>query len=266
MPRIPRCCPAGMVQHVLTRGNDRKRIFRKRGDYWAFLRLMAEAQTHVECPLIAYCMMPNHVHFVMRPGSDDAVSAYMHWLLTTHVRRYHQHYGSTGTGHLYQGRYKNFLVQPGRHLVNVLGYVEGNAFRSNLVHRAEDWTWSSLRDNRGDWRPTLSASPTERPSGWCDYVNGDLSLGELLSLRRSVVRGAPYGDDEWVNEMAIAHRLTSTLRPLGRPKLQKGDSPPFPEVSDSAKGGLSPFSTAPGRCWSWPRGDRHPDRSSSESR
>jgi putative transposase len=255
-----------MVQHVLTRGNDRKRIFHKRGDYWAFLRLMAEAQTHVNLPLLAYSAMPNHVHFVVRPNSDDEISAYMHWLLTTHVRRYHQHYGSTGTGHLYQGRFKNFLVQPGLHLINVLRYVEGNALRSNLVYRAEDWTWSSLNDDRSDWRPALCTSGAERPSGWCDYVNGDLPLGDLLALRRSLVRGAPYGEDEWVREMATAHRLTSTLRPLGRPKLQKGDSPPFPEVSDSGKGGLSPFFTAPARCWSWPRGDRHPGRSSSESR
>ena len=255
-----------MVQHVLSRGNDRKRIFRKREDYWAFLRLMAEAQTHVKLPLIAYCLMPNHVHFVVQPDSAAALSAYMQWLLGTHVRRYHQHYGSTGTGHLYQGRFKNFLVQPGQHLLNVLRYVEANALRANLVHRAEDWTWSSLKTNPSEWRPALSVSPTGRPSGWCDWVNGDIGLEELLTVRQSVVRGAPYGDVEWTHQMAKTYGLASTLRPLGRPKTQKGDSPPFAAVSDSAKGGLSPFSTAPARCWSWPRGDQHPDRSSSGSR
>lgn len=231
MPRIRRRCPSGMVQHVLSRGNDRKRIFRKREDYWAFLRLLAEAQARVALPVLAYCLMPNHFHLVVQPESAAALSAYMQWLLSTHVRRYHQHYGSTGTGHLYQGRFKSFLVQPGQHLLHVLRYVEGNALRAHLVLRAEDWTWSSLKTTRSDCRPMLSASPTERPAGWCDYVNRDIALEELLAVRHSVVRGAPFGDAEWTNQVASAYGLRSTLRPLGRPKAQKGDSPPFAAVS-----------------------------------
>src|SRR5688572_296778 len=215
MPRRRRCCPPGAVQHVLSRGNDRKRIFHKRADYWAFLRLMAEAQTCVPLPVLAYCVMPNHFHLVVQPDAAGALSAYMHWLLSTHVRRYHQHYGSTGTGHLFQGRYKNFLVQPGQHLLNVLRYVEANALRANLVRRAEDWTWSSLATTHPDFRPTLSPWPTERPAEWRGYVNGELALEDLLSVRRSVVRGAPYGDDQWTSQMAVAHGLESTRRRTG---------------------------------------------------
>jgi putative transposase len=207
-----------MVQHVLSRGNDRKKIFLKREDYWAFLRLMFEAQIQLGMSILAYCLMPNHFHLIVRPESDVAISEYMHWLLTTHVRRYHGHYGTTGTGHVYQGRYKNFLVQPGAHLLRVLRYVEANAVRASLVLRAEDWTWSSLQSTGGDSRPILSPSPIARPPDWLDYVNEAVSLDELFEMRRSVIRDAPYGDAEWTAAVAREHHLESTLRRPGRPK------------------------------------------------
>ena len=214
-----------MVQHVLSRGNDRKRIFQKREDYWAFLRLMAEAQVRFGLSVLAYCLMPNHFHLVVLPHSDVAISEYIHWLLTTHVRRYHRHYGTTGNGHLYQDRFKNFLVQPGAHLLRVLRYVEANAVRASLVLRAEDWTWSSLKSNRQDFRPVLSASPTERPEGWIDYVNEAIELEDLFALRRAVARDAPYGDTEWVDQTAREYGLQSTVRTPGRPKAEMGTGP-----------------------------------------
>ena len=214
-----------MVQHVLSRGNDRKRIFQKREDYWAFLRLMAEAQPRFGLCVLAYCLMPNHFHLVVLPHSDVAISEYMHWLLTTHVRRYHRHYGTTGNGHLYQDRFKNLFVQPGAHLLRVLRYVEANAVRASLVLRAEDWTWSSLKSNRQSSRPVLSASPTERPEGWIDYVNEAIGLEDLFALRRAVARDAPYGDTEWVDQTARKHGLQSTLRAPGRPKAEIGTVP-----------------------------------------
>jgi REP-associated tyrosine transposase len=225
MARIPRCCPAGTIQHVLSRGNDRKKIFLKREDYWAFLRLMAEAQLRIPLLILAYCLMPNHFHIVVLAHSDVAVSEYMHWLLTTHVRRYHHHYGTTGTGHIYQSRFRNFFVQPGVHLINVLRYVEANAVRASLVRRAEDWTWSSLKSTCPDARPTLSVPPTERPADWLDYVNGAISLEELYSVRRSVIHGAPYGDAEWVTGITQEYGLESTIRRPGPRKVEMGTVP-----------------------------------------
>jgi putative transposase len=211
-----------MVQHVLSRGNDRKKIFLKREDYWAFLRLLFEAQKRIGLAILAYCLMPNHFHLVVRPESDVAISEYMHWLLGTHVRRYHWLYGTTGTGHIYQDRFKNFLVQPGAHLLRVLRYVEANAARASLVSRAEDWTWTSLNPTGGDARPILSPPPIERPPDWLEYVNDAISLEDLFAVRQSVIRDAPYGDAEWVAEIARKHRLESTLRNAGRPKTKTG--------------------------------------------
>lgn len=194
MPRIRRTCPAGTAQHVLNRGNNRMRIFQKDADYQAFLRLMAEAQQKTPMPMLAYCLMPNHFHLLVIPDSAAALSAYMQWLTNAHVRRYHAHYGTRGTGHIYQGRYKNFSVQTDRGLLDVWRYVEGNALRAGLVRHAEDWRWSSLSTDNSIERPTLTESPVQRPVGWVEFVNERIVDSDLKAVRRAIRRNTPYAD------------------------------------------------------------------------
>ena len=215
MPRIHRCAPDGLAQHVINRGNDRRKVFQKRGDYLAFLRFMAEAQRRCPMRVLAYCLMPNHFHLVLWPESVIALSEYMHALMNAHVRNYHQHYGTCGHGHIWQGRFKNFPVQHDGHLLRVLRYVEANALRAKLVRRAEDWSWGSLPAAEGE-RPELTPSPVERPSDWLDFVNTPAGP-QLKGLRHSVRRGTPYGEAAWQKRVAKESGLEFTLRPPGRP-------------------------------------------------
>ena len=110
MPRTKRAAVGGLVYHVLNRGNGRMQVFRKEGDYRAFLDLMALARTKADVELFGFCLMPNHWHRVLRPRADRDLAAYLSWLTHTHVKRYRSHYKST-SGHLYQGRYKSFPVK-----------------------------------------------------------------------------------------------------------------------------------------------------------
>jgi putative transposase len=108
------------------------------------------------------------------------------------------HRRSTGSGHVYQGRFKSFPIQEDEHLHAVARYVERNARRAELVRRAEQWRWGSLhrwlRGSQED-RELLSAWPTPRRAGWVDHVNAAQTAAELAALRRSVRRGSPYGDE-----------------------------------------------------------------------
>src|SRR5438309_4441079 len=107
--------------------------------------------------------MPNHFHLALWPRADGALSAYMRWMLTAHVRRYHQHYH--GSGHVYQGRFRSFPIQEDDHLLAVLRYIERNPVRAGLVSRAQDWRWSSAAVPLGG-EPVLDAGPVPRPAGW----------------------------------------------------------------------------------------------------
>ena len=218
MPRICRSAPPGLAHHVINRGNDRKTVFHKAGDYLAFLRFMHEAQLIVPVRMLAFCLMPNHFHLVVWPESVEALSAYMRTLMNAHVRNYHQHYGTTGNGHIWQGRFKNFPIQHDAHLFRVLRYVEANAGRAQLVRRAEEWNWCSLADPGEDPWPELAPWPVGRPPDWLEYVNDRPGSDEMRRLRLSVRRGAPYGEDEWTERIAKESGLEFTLRPPGRPK------------------------------------------------
>ena len=98
----------------------------------------------------AYCLMPNHFHLVLWPTADGQLSRFMQWLSMTHAQRRHAHRHSAGRGHLYQSRFKSFVIQEDGHFLSVCRYVERNAVRANLVKRAERWRWGSLwvRENR----------------------------------------------------------------------------------------------------------------------
>ena len=219
MPRRARNTPAGLIYHVLNRGVGRQTLFRKEEDYAAFERVMAEAHQQVPLRILAYCLMPNHWHFIMSPKIEGEMSEFMKWMTHTHTQRWHAHYHTVGTGHLYQDRFKSFPVQSDLHLLLVLRYVERNALRANMVSRAEDWTWCSLwrrQNKRG--LAMLSDWPVERPTDWVDFVNEPQTQEELDALRRCVNRGCPFGEDEWQKVTIEQLGLERTVRPRGRPR------------------------------------------------
>lgn len=210
-----------MVYHALNRANARLTIFEDDEDYAAFERTLAEAVTRYDMQLPAYCVMPNHFHLVLWPRLDGELSLFMGWLTMTHTQRWHAHRHSAGTGHLYQGRFKSFPVQDDGHFLTLCRYVERNPLRAGLVERAEHWRWGSLwrrvAKNSGDG-PLLQSWPVDRPSDWVKRVNTALSGSEEEALRRAIRRGQPYGDGQWQVATAARLGLTSTLRPIGRPK------------------------------------------------
>lgn len=137
MPRIARGLVDGFVYHVLNRGNGGQKVFHKDQDYEAFIDLMKKAKARYAIKIFAYCLMPNHFHMVVVPIQAEELNKGMQWLMTSHVRRYHRRYGTSG--HIWQGRFKSFIIQEDNHLLTVLRYVEGNPVRAGLVNSATDW-------------------------------------------------------------------------------------------------------------------------------
>src|SRR5713226_8406175 len=144
MPRRARVAPGGLVYLVLNRAVARLPLFQKDGDFEAFERVLCEAQEGHPSRLLSYCIMPNHWHLVLWPRRDGELTAFLRWLTHTHTMRWHAHYHTSGTGHLYQGRFKSFPIERDEHFYRVVRYVERNALRANLVAKAEEWQWSSL--------------------------------------------------------------------------------------------------------------------------
>ena len=221
MPRRLRFATGGFVYHVLNRAVGRATIFEKTGDYAAFEKVLRQAKKWLPMRVLAYCAMPNHWHLVVWPKHDGDLSEYFRWLTVTHTQRWHAHYHTRGTGPLYQGRFKSFPVQGDEHLLTVCRYVERNPLRANLVKQVETWRWSSLWHRMHDTGQEFlddSWLPVERDE-WLKQVDRPGSEAELAALRRSLLRGAPFGDATWRERTARQLGLESTLRARGRPRL-----------------------------------------------
>lgn len=223
MPRRARSIVGGYAYHVLNRANGRLRLFRKDADFAAFEQVLAEAFERVPLRILGYTVMGNHWHFVVWPRQRQhgQVSDFFRWLTVTHTQRWHAHHGTSGMGHVYQGRFKCFPIAADEHLLAVLRYVERNPLRAGLVERAEQWRWGSLYRRMygtAEERALLAESPVPIGRRWCQHVNEPQSDAELEALRRSAARGQPFGGDAWRQKVTRQLGLEYTFRPRGRPR------------------------------------------------
>ena len=221
MPRQKRSDEAGVIYHVLNRGNNRQPIFQKPADFEAFIRILHEGLQKYPVELFAFTLMTNHWHLVLRPAKDGQMGRFLRWVSATHTLRYHGHYHEHGYGHLYQSRFKSFPVQSDEHFYVVCRYVERNPLRASMVAAAEDWPYGSLYRWKQSTEPKpaiLAPWPIPRLPNWIDRVNAALTDKELEIMRTCVNRGRPFGDEVWVDEVAEKHGLWYTLRPIGRPR------------------------------------------------
>ena len=215
MPRRRRVTPPGVVFHVMNRAAKKSRLFDDTSDYRAFQDIVSEAVARFDVAFFAYIVMPNHWHFLLSSRGDRDLSRLMHWLETTHARRWGLAKGVDGQGAVYQGRFKAVPIQVERHFLWVCRYVERNALRANLVERAEAWRWSSLwqRQNGGDG-PRLAPWPVSAPVDWLDHVNTPQTDAELEAFRSALNLAQPFGDEEWLETIG----QTTVRRPRGRPR------------------------------------------------
>ncbi len=219
MPRPNRITLGGYVYHVLNRANGRLKIFKKAGDFLAFEQILAEGIERFTMRICGYCIMSNHWHLLLWPEHDGALANFMRWITLTHTQRYHAAHGTTGIGHLYQGRYKSFPVQDDSYYLTVMRYVESNPVRAEIVDKVEDWPWSSFAVRQGSESLfNLSDGPIKLPNNWGKLVRDHIDQKELDHLNNSINRGAPLGELNWARKTAVEMNIESTMNPRGRPR------------------------------------------------
>ncbi|MFZ2522488.1 MAG: transposase [Minisyncoccia bacterium] len=221
MPRANRIDIKDYCYHIINRANARLPIFFKEEDYVLFENILVEAKKKYDMRILAYIMMPNHFHLVVYPKNDGDLGKFMQWLTLTHTQRWHHVKNTKGTGHLYQGRYKSFIIEKDNHLLSVIRYVERNALRAKLVRKAENWKFSSLwRKLYGslEQKKLLGKWPITEPQDYLSFVNKPQPKEEEGSVRLSVIKGKPYGQDNWSMKIIKKFGLEATIRPPWRPR------------------------------------------------
>jgi putative transposase len=216
MPRIPRGESAGGIYHIINRGNMKMQVFDDTEDYEYFLNLLEIASKKEKVEIHAYCLMPNHFHLLLVPTQTNSLSRFMQWVMTSHVRYYHKK--NRTSGHIWQGRYKSFMVEKESYYLTLTRYIEANAKRAKLVRRAEDWDYGSLIEREHGHRKLLGEMYMTLDEDWVEHVNTSMRKGELDDIRNSVNRQAPLGNEIWQIETAAKYGILSTLNQRGRPR------------------------------------------------
>jgi REP element-mobilizing transposase RayT len=167
VPRPLRLELEGAIYHVVARGNNRRPIFLDDVDREVYLAWLARCRTRYGFLLYAYCLMDNHVHLVIERGAIP-LSRIMLALHSFYGQRFNRRHDRVG--HLFQGRYKAYLVERDRYLLALLRYVHANPVKASLVTRAERYRWSSARCYRAGYGP-----------GWLDLNRALRLLGPTRS-------------------------------------------------------------------------------------
>src|SRR5262249_23282775 len=136
MPRRLRHDKAGWFYHAMNRAVRGTTLFATPDDYAVFEQVLLQALQIVPVRLVEYSAMPNHWHMIVSPTVDLQLPTFMHRFEGLHAKQWHKTHGTSGTGAVYQGRYKAIEIQTDRQFLSVCRYIARNAKKAGLVARA----------------------------------------------------------------------------------------------------------------------------------
>ena len=141
MPGRRQAFLGGQYYHIYHRGADRRRIFFEEDNYLYFLRLVAEYREFFEVGVVAYCLLPNHFHFMLQPARDDTISKFMHRLQVSYVQAINKRYRRRAP--LFHERFQDKHVHDDRYQILLCRYIHRNPLKHGLVQSLEDWPFSN---------------------------------------------------------------------------------------------------------------------------
>ena len=203
--------------HVTQRGNRRQATFFSDADFRFYIELLVEAKVKAGVEILAYCLMPNHVHFVVVPQHKDSLSV----LFSNAHRRYTRwiNVREGWRGHLWQERFHSFVMDE-HYLLAAVRYTELNPVRAGLVSRPEEWVWSSVHAHlKGEDDDLVTVNPMlEIISDWSSFLATPEVASELDNMRMSAQAGRPIGNDNFVDKL---ERITGCQLRRGTPGRKK---------------------------------------------
>ena len=197
MPKFRRLIVPGYPHHVTQRGVRRQLTFFDDHDYRSYLAIASNQLEVSDMDILAYCLMPNHVHFVVVPHAERELSKFFCEVHKRYARRTNR--ALDWKGHLWQQRFYSVVMEE-CHTLAAMRYVELNPVRAGLVRRAAEWQWSSARANLGASDDQLldRSITAAMISNWAEYLGEPVADSENERIRQQTRVGRPEGNDLFI--------------------------------------------------------------------
>lgn len=229
MARLPRLTLPGYLHHVIQRGNNRQPIFQDGEDFETMLALLADNALRYGVAIHAYVLMDNHFHLLVTPSASEGLPQMMQAVGRRYVQFFNRRHVRSGT--LWEGRYRSTVLQPERHLLPCMVYMDLNPVRGGLVAHPADYPWSShahWRGVRNDRLLTphalywaLGNTPFAREAAYAALVQAGIGSLEQTALTASALSGWALGDTDFIEGLQKQTPRRVAQGQAGRPKNVK---------------------------------------------
>jgi putative transposase len=242
MPRRARIVVPFVPHHVTQRGNNRQPVFTSSDDYRHYLHLFGRLAAGRGVRILAYCLMPNHVHLIAVPEKQSSLAEALGRVHSEYALALNRAKGRSG--HVWQNRFFSCPLSES-HLWSAVRYVELNPVRAGIAAAAWDWPWSSARGHTEtsavdevrscDW--TAHLGPWDYRE-WKEILAAGMAECECAAVRRATATGEPLGPREFTADLErqAGRRLRGWER--GRPR-KPAESPEDPYCATVTWRGLS---------------------------
>ena len=143
----------GMYYHIYNRGVSKSVLFREPTNYLFVLEKLQKYRLENQVAVIAYCLMPNHYHLLLRQDDEKSAGNVPQSIFNSYSKACNLKYTHRGT--LFEGRFKAKPIQSTSHLFHLCRYIHSNPVKDGLVVNPADWQWSNYLEWVGERKGSL---------------------------------------------------------------------------------------------------------------
>lgn len=218
MPRTARIVIPGYLYHITQRGNFKQAVFQDDQDRATYLKYIQGSAKKSETSLYAYCLMDNHVHFLVKPIREKSLAR---TFSAAHMK-YSQYFNKKNNrrGHLWQSRFYSSMVV-GSHISEAFRYVENNPVRAGMVEKAWHYGWSSARAHLGKTYKIIHLADAREfleIKEWMAYLEEPQSDLMITEIREKTRKGLILATADFIERLEQSLGMKIVRNPRGRPK------------------------------------------------
>ena len=221
MSRIARIVVPDLPHHIVQRGNRRQKVFFQENDYEEYLHLLKNYTGRFNVDILAYCLMPNHVHLIVVPNKVGSLAQAIGETHRNYTLRINLKKG--WRGYLWQGRFLSYVLDE-RYLLSATRYILLNPVRAKLVKKAWDYKWSSAKyhvNRKSQNRLIKDKYLKETIGDWKEFLGIKSKKNETELMQLHERTGRPLGNNAFLDRLESKLKIHLKKRRAGRPRKEK---------------------------------------------